>query len=57
MPKLLFSETLDLQWKSQHKSDEDYTMEKDKCEYDRMVQYFEKDRDDYVRENEFLISY
>ncbi len=57
MTKLLFSEMLDLQWKQAHKSDEDYSMEKDSMEYERMVAHFERDRDDYVRDNEFLTSY
>ena len=53
---MLFSEKLDLQWKSQHKSHEDYTLEKDRFEYERMVAHFETDRDDYIRQWEFTYS-
>ena len=56
MEKLLFSEILDLRWKSQHKSHEDYSLEKDKFEYERMVSYFERDRDDYTRADDRAYS-
>ena len=35
-------------------TEEDYRNEKERISYERTVQYFERDRDDYVRDNNFL---
>jgi len=35
-------------------TDEDYRNEKERISYERTVQYFERDRDDYIRDNNFL---
>ena len=62
MPNLLPSEILSLKYDAPHQrakvfEDLENDNERDRLDYNRCVSYFERDRDDYVRDNQLLISY
>jgi len=58
MPTLLPSEILSLKYDAPHQRGmaEDLENDNERCrlDYDRIVEYFERDRDDYIRDNNFL---